>query len=665
MLPADGSPVSSLNIDRDHLDLLALGLHFIPALVPKQQQQTDSLESAFSRLRATVQRAHHFDNCADTRRFKSLKTPKSQWLPPAEPDCDRVILDELHDLAFDKVRSIYDSRASLSRSRQPCRANLSARQHRALLSLAKRNDIIVSDADKNLGVCVVDKSAYHRRVMLHLNDTTHYERLSLTPLTPSAVLNTAWTRVCRLYTNTTFLRCLPTLHADELRRNISMFIKRHSENKLASFRLPRFYIIPKVHKHPWAGRPIAAAHSYVTSHPSTLLGLLLREHAINNATVVHNNYAAYNDALANTDCHTVLRNSAQLVARLETLVVPNDIIIATADVEALYPSLSWQLMQTTIAEIADSSLGRVGVVIQDLLKLVLENNIVTYDDNLYWQKQGIPMGTNGGVDIANAVLQVLELKVIASLINSNRWPPGSLYKRYVDDLFIIWNSNSRDSLDYFLDALRAAYNVNIVLTGLITGQPGEHIDFLDVKVLRSPTALKHLAVQPHQKLLNSYQYIPYKSLHRREVFRAFIKGELTRFATLSTDVSHFAAASQLFYNRLRARGYPPAFTTRCFASVTHSDRHFYLGKQCERQTTEDDTRAPPERLTTFVLPHTPVTEQVPWRELLTLTRLRHKVSPSDRSVLRHVRLAWSRISNLRQLLRHNADTQVAPLSDNE
>jgi len=78
-------------------------------------------------------------------------------------------------------------------------------------------------------------------------------------------------------------------------------------------------VIPKIHKNPIVGRPIAASHSYIARPLSIFI-----------------------DELINPKIHvpTVLRDSSELIQLLENTVLPeSNCFLVTADVVSLYPNV--------------------------------------------------------------------------------------------------------------------------------------------------------------------------------------------------------------------------------------------------------------------------------------------------------------------------------------
>lgn len=81
----------------------------------------------------------------------------------------------------------------------------------------------------------------------------------------------------------------------------------------------KFYVIPKIHKTPMVGRPIAASHSYITRPISIFVDELVKP-------IIR--------------MPTVLRDSSELIRLLENAILPNsNCFLVTADVVSLYPNV--------------------------------------------------------------------------------------------------------------------------------------------------------------------------------------------------------------------------------------------------------------------------------------------------------------------------------------
>ena len=81
----------------------------------------------------------------------------------------------------------------------------------------------------------------------------------------------------------------------------------------------KFYIIPKIHKNPMVGRPIAGSHSYITRP----LNIFVDEYV-----------------KPRLHMPTVLRDSGELIQALESIRLPPHCFLVTADVVSLYLAVS-------------------------------------------------------------------------------------------------------------------------------------------------------------------------------------------------------------------------------------------------------------------------------------------------------------------------------------
>ena len=71
---------------------------------------------------------------------------------------------------------------------------------------------------------------------------------------------------------------------------------------------------------------------------------------------------------------------------------------------------------------------------------------------------------------------------------------------------------------------------------------------------------------------NAFAYLPLGSFHARRTFAAFIKTELQRALTHSSDYDRWVKRCTLFYMKLRKCGYGDSFLTSVFSKVTWGDR---------------------------------------------------------------------------------------------
>ena len=101
------------------------------------------------------------------------------------------------------------------------------------------------------------------------------------------------------------------------------------------------------------------------------------------------------------------------------------------------------------------------------------------------------------------------------------------------------------------------------------------ISFLDLLLFKD-SSCQTLRCSTFQKPLNKYLYIPFESFHPTNNKKAFIKGELMRYARNSSTFSSFTETRLLFWKRLR--GYPAKFLLPIFREISYSNRCKWFSK---------------------------------------------------------------------------------------
>ena len=177
------------------------------------------------------------------------------------------------------------------------------------------------------------------------------------------------------------------------------------------------------------------------------------------------------------------------------------------------------------------------------------------------------MGTPFAVTAANAFMYYHERDIIETY---SRFLP--LYKRFIDDIFVIWDGPRQIRLE-FLNAINTK-DERIKITYEIGDS---QISFLDLLLFKD-TSYATLQYSTFQKPLNKYLYIPYESFHPGSNKKSFIKGELMRYARNSSTFHSFSETRMLFWRRLRLRGYPVKSLLPIFKEIQYSHRRKWFSR---------------------------------------------------------------------------------------
>ena len=87
-----------------------------------------------------------------------------------------------------------------------------------------------------------------------------------------------------------------------------------------------------------------------------------------------------------------IENSIEVINRLQELVLPKIAILASLDIESLYTNITHKLAIATFTRRFRSHPKFVFLL--DLLRFVLFNNVLEFDDHFFKQTCGIAMGAS-------------------------------------------------------------------------------------------------------------------------------------------------------------------------------------------------------------------------------------------------------------------------------
>ena len=211
--------------------LVNKNLNFIPILKLYNKNELDTdLNDFFRRikLKAYFKDTPNNKNDDESRLFKQNK--KKKWTHNNHHRINTYVEAVKKD--------IEQSKTVTARKLRP---NLSKDEKVALKDLSKRDDIIITNADKGGAVVIMDVNDYIREAKRQLNDSKNYKVLAKDPTTTNNDL-----------VNQTIDRFTKEQLINE---NIANGLKNTSPRTL------QFYISPKMHKEGNPGRPVVNCHT--------------------------------------------------------------------------------------------------------------------------------------------------------------------------------------------------------------------------------------------------------------------------------------------------------------------------------------------------------------------------------------------------------------------
>jgi hypothetical protein len=90
---------------------------------------------------------------------------------------------------------------------------------------------------------------------------------------------------------------------------------------------------------------------------------------------------------------------------------------------------------------------------------------------------------------------------------------------------------------------------------------------MDLTIFLDERRPREILTKIFWKKISTFQYCSYKSFHRQQSKRAWIKAELQGFRTKTSLWEDFLFTRDFFFDRLRARGYPRKFLEPIFKLV--------------------------------------------------------------------------------------------------
>lgn len=527
---------SSYNPSISESDTLALGKGFIPT--PKDKSIGTVLHS-FDQFARGLRLKHFFGSAPSTAANSRFRIRNTHWDPRSSEDWPlyQPETKQLERYINDTRNSLLSSLNSQLTQHELLRfhhQNTHKRFYSSIRSLRSNPDTFVKLLDKGLGFVLTTKTWYREQARSHLQMPVYSQVQPDDMPDITASISGELSTLCRR-----------ALEARIIDQQTSDFItKLHPPGKA---HIPKFYLLVKGHKDPVKGRPVAGAHSWVTTAASMWVGSQLQ-------LIV--------DLLPQ-----ILKSSDELLAKLKTLVLPkSNLWLFSADIVSMYPNIRHKLGKTAVkAAFIATGVHADNIPLRDfiieLMCIVLQNNYVQFQDDFSRQEQGTAMGTNLAVAYANIVGWYVE-RFPTQLFRRKEPGKGKLlsYDRFVDDSFGIIHGSRSDVLD-FIDLLNSR-DSDIQFTFEISHL---QLDILDLTVMVDDSG--SIQYKPYWKSISTFQYCVFASFHRLASKTAWITSELGRFKNHSSRWIFFLEARDFFYDNLRLRGYRANFLDPLFKSV--------------------------------------------------------------------------------------------------
>ncbi|CAJ0958547.1 unnamed protein product [Ranitomeya imitator] len=396
----------------------------------------------------------------------------------------------------------------------------------SLNDLKNNTAIVIKPSDKGGNIVIIDHTKYIEMCMSILSDRSSYEVLRNDP-------TEGYTSELR----------------DILTRALGSKLVSHNEY---NFLLPKspmvstFYSLPKIHKglNPLKGRPIVSGVDALSQNSSVYLDRVLRPFV--------------------TALPSYIRDTSDLLTKLEGVLVEPDTIIASIDVEALYSSIRHQDGLSAIRHFLSSrgiQCRPHNAFLLELLNFGIQRNYFLFCGRYYHQLRGTAMGSPCAPTYANLLLGWWEDK-----FEDETWCPRIIFwGRFIDDILVLWKGDVGSFTDF------VSY-LNTTLEGLFFTFEvgGQSISFLDVHIKRQEDG--SLSTTIFRKPTATNSLLRWESHHPFPLKRGIPKGQFLRLHRNCSSLSDFKTKSVELKYRFKDRGYPDDVINSAYCSALRSNR---------------------------------------------------------------------------------------------
>ena len=186
----------------------------------------------------------------------------------------------------------------------------------------------------------------------------------------------------------------------------------------------------------------------------------------------------------------------------------------------------------------------------DGLKLVLENNVMTFNNKCYLQINGTAMGTKMAPTYATLVMGYLEMKLYQKIEEEYNYEIRTYFeenwKRFLDDCFLLWPyGNTRQLID-----IVNSLHPKIQFT---SEQSDTNCPFLDVMVIKEGRKIK---TDLYNKPTDSKRYVHFRSSHPNHTKRNIPYNLARRIAMIVEEKDMRTVRFQELAKNLTKCGYP-------------------------------------------------------------------------------------------------------------
>lgn len=580
--------------------LLHLGLKFIPHL----PTTTNYFRHSAERFKRDVRRISTFYGKPpqeDRNFIPQLYFKNDAW----DPDlCENK---EVERAMKRFLTSIHRERRRYSK---PILSNIFPHHWRLIRHLKNHDQYIVVEADKNLGGCILNRDVYiSRAIQDHLGDSNVYRRISQEEAYDHQ--KSLGIELKNLFTNWEDNGLISEAEGTYLLEALDRY-----EDKPTRFRLSI-----KVHKSPWATRPIVCCAGTALNSVSRWVDYWLQQ--------------------IKSLIPTYIKNSAELINDIRALgPLPLGARLFKADAKSMYTNISTDHGIATVNSWLDDVKDQLpdGFPLEPLkqaLEIVMRNNVFEFGDTRYLQLMGTAMGTSTACMYATVYYAMHEMQTLLPSFQPNL----IFLRRYIDDIFGIWCC--LDGSITWPNFTSAINNFGILRWDI--SEPTTSLDYLDIELTLKQGSI---FTKTFQKEMNLYQYLPPHSAHPPSMQRGIIYSLMRSYFYQNTLRSDYESTVITLYKHLLARGWNKDILKK-YILESNSKLHSVPPSTGQTQTNDTTDKPTTKDRLFFHIPYHP--NDIPRRRIQQLYQL-HCHDAFQTIGINSLTVAYSRHRNLREQL---------------
>lgn len=377
--------------------------------------------------------------------------------------------------------------------------------------LSQNKNILITNADKTQKTVLITTESYNDKILDLLNDRNTY---TLEKKDPTTSIQNRLIKILKSWHTNNYIT--PSLYKKLLTNNGTP---------------PKFYGLPKLHKPNIPLRPIVATYSSPTYQISKFYSNIL-----SNITSLNN--------------HSI-KDSWSFKKFIDSIKIPKENTLFSLDIISLYTNIPIDLALLAVENNWHKINNFTDIPKEEFLntlKFILHSTYFTYNNKIYSQQFGVPMGSPISSTIAELVLGELETNLLQSL------PSISFYKRYVDDIIICANPLHIQLIQKTFNNYHPRLQFTIEFENI-----NKSINFLDLTLIRHPSGAIH--TNWHRKNVKTNRYINYYSQTPTKYKRSIITNLVDHAILLSNRQFHYQNI-KIIKNILLANNYPLNFITK-------------------------------------------------------------------------------------------------------